>query len=48
MQPNHTTRAPLKPNLQAHFWIQGRRIKMQFVRAIRGNTVRPVFTLQWL
>lgn len=48
MQLSYTAQAPLKPNLQAHFWIQGRRIKMQFARALRGNTVGPVFTLQWL
>lgn len=48
MQLDYTAHASLKPNLQAHFQVQGRRIKMQFIRAVRGNTVGPVFTLQWL
>lgn len=48
MQLNYTTQASLKLNLQAHFQIQGRRIKMQFIGAVRGNIVGPVFTLQWI
>lgn len=48
MQLSYTIQASLKPNLQAHFQIQGRRIKMQFIRAVRGHTVGQVFTLQWL
>lgn len=34
MQLNYTAHASLKPNLQAHFQVQGRRIKMQFIRAV--------------
>lgn len=37
MQPNYTTNAPVKPNLQPHFQIQVGSIQVRFIKAAKGT-----------